>query len=165
MRRGRQFLLFLLTAVALFLLWALLTSGFKSQEMLMGAGAALLAALLFLFIRVETGSVFQPTLRDLIQLWRLPWYILSDSWTITVVLVQDLFGIRPAGSHFRSVSFDAGDDHDLRAVTRRALATIYTTVSPNSIILGVDSRRHQLLFHQLRPTPVTTMTRRLGARP
>lgn len=163
MRRSRHVLLFSLSAAVLFLFWALLTSGFKGQEMLVGTGAALLAALLFMFVRIETGSILQPAWRDLIQVWRLPWYLMTGSWEITVVLFEDLLGIRKAGSHFRSVPFEAGADGDLRMVTRRALAMAYTTVAPNFIVIGVDAKRGQLLFHQLRRSGIPIMTQRLGA--
>ncbi len=163
MRSIKGIVLFLVSSAVLFLLWALLTSGFKAQESLLGVFAAIFAALVYLLIRRKSGRIFDPSLRNVLEAWRLPWYLLSGSWEIVKLLVEDLLGIEKAGSFYRSVSFDVGDSEDPRDIARRALATAYTTVAPNFIVVGIDARRKQLLFHQLSKSSVPKMTKNLGA--
>jgi multisubunit Na+/H+ antiporter MnhE subunit len=86
------------STVALFLFWALLTSGFKAQESLMGAFAALLGSLVYLLLRRKIGFIFQPRMGELLEAWRLLWYLLTGSWMITQFLFLDLFGVQKAGS-------------------------------------------------------------------
>jgi hypothetical protein len=164
MSRGVQVARVIFSSVALFLLWALLTSGFKAQESLMGAFAALVGSSVYLLLRRKTGFTFQPRMGELLQAWRLPWYLLSGSWMITQVLFLDLLGIRRAGSFYRATSFDSGNEQPARQITRRTLATAFTTVSPDFIIIGVDTERKQMLFHQILRTDVPKMTKNLGAR-
>ena len=163
MRNVKGVVLFLVSSAVLFLLWALLTSGFKAQESLLGIFAAIFSALVYQLIRVKSGRIFDPSLRDVLEAWRLPWYLLSDSWVIVHVLFRDLLGTEKAGSFYRSVSFGVGDSQDRREIARRALATAYTTVAPNSIVVGIDAKRKQMLFHQLRKSSVPKMTKNLGA--
>jgi multisubunit Na+/H+ antiporter MnhE subunit len=163
MRNMKGIVLFVVSIGVLFLLWALLTSGFKAQESLVGVFAAIFSALVYQLIRAKSGRIFAPSLRDVLEAWRLPWYLLSGSWEIVQVLFEDLLGVRKAGSFYRSVSFGVGDEQDPSYIARRALATAYTTVAPNFIVVGIDARRKQLLFHQLRKSSVPKMTKKLGA--
>ena len=48
------------------------------------------------------------------------------------------------------------------SLPRRVLATAYTTVSPNSIVIGIDYEQSRLLLHQVKRDEVSTMTKRLG---
>lgn len=152
------------SSIALFLLWALLTSGFKAQESLVGAFAALAGSLVYLLLRLKTGFTFQPRMSELLQAWRLPWYLLTDSLVIIQVLFEDLFGKQKAGSFYRATAFETGDEEHSREVTRQVLATAFTTVTPNSVVVGVDVKRKQMLFHQLRRSELTVMTKNLGAK-
>jgi hypothetical protein len=164
MSRRVQIAPLVFSSAALFLLWALLTSGFKAQESLMGAFAALAGSLVYLLLRLKTGFTFQPRICELLEAWRLPWYLLTGSWMITQVLFLDLFGMRKAGSFYRATAFDSGNEQPARQVARRTLATAFTTVSPDFIIIGVDTERRQMLFHQILRTEVPKMTKNLGAR-
>ncbi len=156
---------FVVSTAVLFLVWALLTGGFRGQESIMGVGAAVVSSLLFLLVRRCSGNIFCPTAKELAEAWRIPWYVLTGSWQVTVVLMRDLLGIERAGSHFRSVAFEDRGESKVRQQTRAALATAYTSITPSSIVIGVDRKRGQLLFHELRREKVSIMTKNLGARP
>jgi hypothetical protein len=78
------------------------------------------------------------------------------------VLLRDLFTSHRADSLYRVSGFSTSKD-DPRLVSRRVLATIYTTASPNSIVIGIDYKQSRLLFHQVERSAVSEMTRRLGA--
>jgi multisubunit Na+/H+ antiporter MnhE subunit len=142
--------------------WVLLVGGLKRDEMIVGAMAVLLGAM-FLWRALEVAS--EPLhfhIRDLLTLWRLPWMMLSDVWTVTVVLVRDLMGIERAGSFYRVSGFRTAL-HDPLLVARRVLATVYTTSTPNSIVIGTDPSTSRMLIHQLRREPTSQLQRDLGA--
>jgi multisubunit Na+/H+ antiporter MnhE subunit len=142
--------------------WVLFVAGIRFHEMLVGLGVDI-AATIFL---VNLCKFAEPALRlewrDVIQCWRLPWYVLSDIWQIMVVLARDIVSAPRAGSYFRVSGFKTSKrDPHLRG--RTVLATVYTTVSPNSIVIGIDPELSRMLFHQLKRSRVSKMTRSLGA--
>jgi uncharacterized protein YbjT (DUF2867 family) len=57
------------------------------------------------------------------------------------------------------ISEDAAD------AALRALAIAYTTSTPNFIVIGIDRKRGQLVYHQIKKSPVLPVTVKLGARP
>ena len=110
------------------------------------------------------GVRFRFHLRDLVQVWRLPWYIVTGTAQVLLGLWQQLAG-GGADSRLATVPFDTGNPVDPAAAGRRALAVTYTTATPNCIVLGLVEDQGRMLYHQILPGPLPTMTRRLGARP
>lgn len=142
--------------------WVLLVAGLKRDELIVGALAVALAAV-FLWRTLQVAS--EPLdfrIRDILTLWRLPGMMISDAWTVTIVLLKDLAGIEPAGSFYRVSGFHTAL-HDPRLVARRVLATVYTTSTPNSIVIGTDPATSRMLLHQLRRAPTSQLQRDLGA--
>jgi len=78
------------------------------------------------------------------------------------VLLRDLLRSRRAGSFYRVSGFETSKD-DPRLIGRRVLATVYTTISPNSIVIGIDFRQSRMLFHQIERSGVSKMAKGLGA--
>jgi multisubunit Na+/H+ antiporter MnhE subunit len=74
----------------------------------------------------------------------------TDTWKLTRILAGRLRG-RPPASTFAAIPFDVGDTSAPDA-TRRAAATLLTTLQPNSYLLGFDRRRGIAIVHQLEPT-------------
>jgi uncharacterized membrane protein YkvI len=142
--------------------WILLVAGTRLHELVVGAASVLVSALfLGVVIRMSTLSLeFRAS--DVATGWRIPWYVLSDCYTITRVLVRELFTGRPADSLYRVSGFTTSKS-DPRLVARRVLATLYTTASPNSIVIGIDFHHGRMLFHQIERASVSRMTRSLGA--
>jgi hypothetical protein len=99
---------------------------------------------------------------DVAQAWRIPWYVLSDCYTLVAVLLLDAFTARRAGSLYRVSGFTTSKDNP-HLVARRVLATIYTTASPNSIVIGIDFKQSKMLFHQIERSGVSRMAKNLGA--
>jgi hypothetical protein len=132
--------------------------------MIVGAGVVVLAGVFSYQVwRIETiHADFR--IADLGQAWRIPWYILSKVFEIIVILVKDLLGIRRAGSFYRVSGFKTSKS-DPQLVARRVLATFYTTMAPNFIVIGIDFRQSRMLFHQLKRSSVSRMTKALGAQP
>lgn len=101
--------------------------------------------------------------RDIVRVWPVPWYALAGTVKILQGLSQQV--VRgDAPSVVRAVRFQMGGD-DPASAGRRALAVFYTTMTPNFIVFGLFSRQKLLLYHQIIPGPVLTMTQKLGARP
>lgn len=144
--------------------WTLMVGSTRGQEMLVGA-ASLLASFLFLGLVQSKSKVdvdFQ--LADVALAWRIPWNVLKDSWLIVVVLLRDLFTSQRAASLYRVSGFVTAKD-DPCLVARRVLATLYTTMSPNSMVIDIDYAQSRMLFHQLRRSELPKLTKLLGARP
>jgi multisubunit Na+/H+ antiporter MnhE subunit len=142
--------------------WCLLVAGFKRDEMIVGA-LAVAAAAMFLWHAFKVASErLDLRVRDVLLALRLPWMMLSDAWIVTVVLFKDLLRIEPAGSFYRVKGFRTAI-HDPLLVARRVLATVYTTSTPNSIVIGIDPSQSRMLIHQLRRAPSSQLERDLGA--
>lgn len=153
----------LLAAILMSGEWILLVAGTHINEMIVGA-ASVLASGAFLFL-VHRSSTLHTDFRlsDMAKGWRIPWYVVSDIFVITIVLFKDLFGIEKAKSLFRVSGFQTGKEDPI-LVVRRVLATAYTSASPNTIVLGIDYTSSRMLFHQLKRTPLPQMTNDLGAK-
>lgn len=144
-------------------LWILFVDGTRRDEMIVGAGVLLLSgAFLYAVWRNDSLSL-EVRLGDLVQAWRIPWYLLSGIYEIVVVLVKDLLGTR-ASSFYRVSGFKTSGS-DPRLIARRVLATFYTTMAPNFIVIGIDFLQSRMLFHQLERSSVPRMTKALGAQP
>jgi hypothetical protein len=151
-----------LLAVGLALGWVWLVAGTHLHEMMVG-GAVVVAATLFLLLvhRSQPNSI-QLHWKDVAQGWRIPWYMVSDTWMVTLVFFKDLLHLSPAGSFYRVCEFKSSKRDP---AGRGVLITIYMTATPNAIVLGIDPQSGRLLFHQLQRTNLPRMARTLGAQP
>ena len=141
--------------------WIACVANFHRDELLVGAPAVLASAGFSFYALGKLSLRFRPSLRDLAEIWRLPWSVVVDLALVLRVLALDLAGSR-APSLFRAVRWRA-NSYDPQDVARRALAVAYTTVSPNCVVVGIDRKRQRMLFHQLKRSPLSEMTRRFGA--
>lgn len=156
--KGAQ-VLFLAVLLAFF--WIACVNGFKFHELLLGI-PAVIASVAFAFYAIRNVPIrFRPNLRDVVQVWTLPWNAAVDVAQVLWVLLRDLTG-QPAGSLFRSAPWQP-TQQTAHGTAQRALAVAYTTVSPNCVVIGIDCERGQIFFHQLSPSPLPQMTRKLGA--
>jgi multisubunit Na+/H+ antiporter MnhE subunit len=151
----------LLLGVALDLFWTACVASFAAHELIIGIPATVLSVAFCLFTVHKLDLRFRPSPVELAEIWRLPWYVTLDVAQVVWVLVQDLAGKR-APSLFRSAPWRENEESG-RGTARRVLATAYTTVSPNFIVVGIDREQGQMLFHQLRATKVPVLAERLGA--
>jgi multisubunit Na+/H+ antiporter MnhE subunit len=154
---------FVLIFLANFSLWLLFAASLSGQELFLGALVALASVVSILYISQSTRLRLEFGFRDIIQAWRIPWYIISGIYEITLILFKDLFGISPAKSLFRVCGFDTSS-HDPIREARTILAIAYTTAAPNFIVIGIDSAQSRMLFHQIEASNVPIMTRSLGAK-
>jgi len=153
-----------LFAISVVLSWILCVGGTRRDEMLVGAVVLLLTGIfLYQVWRTETLDVeFQ--LVDIAQGWRVPGYLIKDVYVITAVLLKDLLGMASAGSFYRVDKVKHEKRHP-RQEARDVLTTLYTTMTPNSIVIGIDRRQDRLLFHQLQRSGISKTARALGVRP
>lgn len=143
-------------------LWIIFVGGISPDEMIVGTAVLLLsAAFLYQVWRTETLTL-NLELKDLVQGWRIPWYVLSGCYEIIVVLLKDLFSAKKADSLYRVTGF-AASNSDPRLVARRVLAVFFTTMAPNFIVIGIDDQKNRMLFHQLKRSSVPRMAKSLGA--
>jgi hypothetical protein len=89
---------------------------------------------------------------------------LSGLYEIIAILLKDLLGVKKADSFYRVSGFKTSKSNP-SLVARRILATFYTTMAPNFIVIGIDFHQSRMLFHQLRRSSVPKMTKSLGAQP
>lgn len=145
-------------------LWILfISSSINQHELELGCGCALATIVFSHFVSRTAGVPFELRVVDFAQGWRVPWYILRDVWTVTRVLAQELLGIRRAESLFRVCGFETSK-HDPVRIARTVLAVAYSTCSPNSIVIGIDQTQSRMLLHQISRSPISKLSRSLGAK-
>lgn len=154
-------LVFGLMAIAL---WILFVGGLKVDEILVGTGVLLVTCAFLLVVRKTETLALDLHPGDLIQCWRIPWYILTGVYEIVLILLKDLLGLKRAESLYRVSGFKTSKS-DPHLIARRVLATAYTTTAPNFIVIGIDYQQSRMLFHQLERSSVPRMTKALGAQP
>ena len=144
--------------------WILFVGKIGWNELLAGGMASGLAATAARIVWAQHIAGFRGNLGWLLEMWRLPIYAVTGTAEIFAVLFRQLFGGKPAESLVLAVPFDAGGDDD-ESAARRALAVAYTTSTPNFIVIGVDMKRRQLVYHQIERSPILQITKDLGAKP
>ncbi len=144
-------------------LWLLLTSRSDGAEMLVGAGAAILAATVVEAVRDRGAFVFRPRLGWLRHAVRIPVLIVGDTVTVFAALVRHATGRRRVRGGLAAVPFVHGADGDPEDGARRAMATAGVSVAPNTYVIGIDPDRDEMLVHQLVPD-VPGLLRSVGRR-
>lgn len=144
--------------------WLVLVGTTSTSEIVLGFIAATAGG--FAVALVEQGERldFRPRVSDLMRVIYVPWLLIQGTCQIFLVALHDLFGGRKAASVFRVVPFDPGKATDPHDVARRVLTVVYTTITPPSIVLGINRRQRQLVFHQIEKSAVPRVTKELGAR-
>lgn len=144
--------------------WFVFVGKLGWNELIVGTAGSVLAATAADIVWAQHIAGFRDNAGWVLQMWRLPKYMVTGSWEIFSVLLRQISGGAPAESLVLSVPFDAGGDDDASAA-RRALAVAYTTSTPNFVVIGVDRKRGRLVYHQIERSPVLEVTKKLGARP
>lgn len=155
--------LFLASVPVLFVCWVVFVGTFDEQEMLIGMAVSVVSAFAICVVEHANEAHFRPRLRDVAQAVFVPWLIVQDTFVIFFAVLRDLVGGKEAGSDFRLAVFEPGDLHDPHDTGRRVIAVAYTTMSPNSIVMGINTLERRMLFHQIEKSSVPTMTKNLGA--
>jgi multisubunit Na+/H+ antiporter MnhE subunit len=128
--------------------WVMLDDSISTDELLAGAGAAALAALLAEVVTYQAATRFRMRIEWLVPALSLPGQVVRD----TVIVYQALWRRLAHGQQPPSALADLpvryGDDSP-EGVTRRVLLVWGTSVAPNTFALGVDSERDVMVVHRL----------------
>jgi multisubunit Na+/H+ antiporter MnhE subunit len=134
-------------------LWLLLTSTLAGSEAIVGVGASAIAATFAEMSREHVAPRFRPRARWLARGWRVPVAMVTDTWLVLLALWGELTGTKRVRGSLRTVPFHHGGERDPRASARRALAEIGVSMTPNTVVIGVDPDRDVLVVHQLVQRP------------
>lgn len=129
---------FPLLALALFVMWVLLT-GFSPGHILLGAVVALLVSRVMLTLRAEP-----PRIRFSMAMVRLAALVLADIIRSNVAVARIVL-FRPAGQRSGFIEFPT----ELRDPQALAALAIIITATPGTLWLQHDARRHLVLIHVL----------------
>jgi multisubunit Na+/H+ antiporter MnhE subunit len=134
--------------VLLMSLWVAVDDSLQFDELLAGAGAAALAALV-----AEIGSHQAAARLAIRPVWlvralRLPGQVAHDTAIVFAALARTLVTRRPPEGAFRELPVRYGDESPL-GVTRRVLITGAESLAPNKFVLGIDAERDVMVVHEL----------------
>lgn len=142
-------------------LWMLFVSQMQRAEFIAGIGAAALGAVGDGIVKSKRLAKFRPRPQWLWLFSWEPWYVLDGSAAILWALAKRLLG-RTSKALFRVVPFRSGGD-DAESAARRALAITAISISPETIVVGIDRDREFMLLHLIAPTATPNIARKLGA--
>ena len=140
-------------------LWFLFVYQLSLIELVAGAAAAL-ATIVALELSLKVVPLrFQPKPSWLFCTFKLPAIIIQDMG----ILVRALAGLmagKKIPSLFQVTYFSAAGEEG-QANAKRTLAVAFTTVSPNSVVVGIDRKSGLVLFHELERTAVPDVLKEL----
>lgn len=128
--------------------WVMIDDSVNTDELLAGAGAAALAALLAELITYQAATRFRMRIEWLVPALSLPGQVVRDTVTVYAALWRRLVRGEQPPSAFLEVPVRFGDDTP-EGVTRRTLLVGGTSVAPNTFVLGIDRDRGVMVVHRL----------------
>ena len=133
--------------VLLMTLWIVVDDSFEIDELLAGAAAAALAALLAELASYGTAAPGLPAgwLRTVV---RLPFEVTRDTWIVFRVLARALIRRQVPASAFRRLPVAYGPE-TAKGRVRRAFLIGISSFAPNTFALGIDPGRDVMVVHQL----------------
>jgi multisubunit Na+/H+ antiporter MnhE subunit len=134
--------------VLLMALWVMLDDSLATDELLAGAGAAALAALVAEVASYQAATRFRMRLRWLGPALRLPEQVARDTVIVYAALWRRLTRGEQPDSAFVTEPVRFGDDTPA-GVTRRVLLIGGRSVAPNAFALGIDRDTGTMVLHQL----------------
>jgi multisubunit Na+/H+ antiporter MnhE subunit len=134
--------------VLLMSLWVMLDDSLATDELLAGAGAAAIAALLAELATYQAATRFRMRVRWLVPALRLPGQVAADMVTLYAALWRRLARGEQPDSAFVTEPVRYGDDTPA-GVTRRVLLIGGRSIAPNAFVLGIDRGSETMILHQL----------------
>ena len=144
-RRVRSWLVWWVLMLAF---WVIIDDSVETDELLVGAGAAALAALVAELVTYQAAARFQLRIRWLVPALRLPGQVARDMVIVYGALWRRLARGEQPPSAFLELPARFGDD-SAQGVTRRTLLIGGTSVAPNTFVLGIDSATNLMVVHRL----------------
>ncbi len=143
-------------------LWMIFVSMAKVDELVVGIGAALISAFADGVVKAKDFAVFAPHLKSMLLIFWEPWYALKGTAAVFSVLSRRIAG-KKSPALVKAIPFDVGGDNP-ESAARRALAVIFTTISPDTVVIAIDRNKELMLVHQIKPGGTPLITQRLGAK-
>jgi multisubunit Na+/H+ antiporter MnhE subunit len=134
--------------VLLMSFWVILDDSIAVDELLAGAGAAALAAILAELATHQAAIRFRMRVEWLIPALSLPGQVVRDTVIVFAALWRRLARGEQPPSGFREIPVRSGDASD-EGAARRVLLIGGRSVAPNTIAAGIDSERNVIVVHQL----------------
>jgi multisubunit Na+/H+ antiporter MnhE subunit len=128
--------------------WVMIDDSVATDELLAGAGAAALAALLAEVVTYQAATRFRMRPRWLVPALSLPGQVARDMLIVYRALWRRLAHGEQPPSAFLEVPARFGDDSP-EGITRRVLLVGGTSIAPNTFVLGLDSERDVMVVHRL----------------
>jgi multisubunit Na+/H+ antiporter MnhE subunit len=132
--------------------WVMVDDSIQFDEMLAGAGAAALAALVAEVAIYQAAAVLKIRAEWLVPALQLPGQVAGDMITVFGALWRKLARGEQPHSAFVEIPVRYGDD-TIEGVTRRVLMIGGRSLAPNTFVLGVDKDLGAMVVHQLEAKP------------
>jgi multisubunit Na+/H+ antiporter MnhE subunit len=135
--------------VLLMSLWVAVDDSFESDELLVGAGLAAVAALAAEVACDQAELRLRIRAAWLVRALVLPGQVVQQTFMVFAALAAGLFTKAPLPrGRFRELPVRYGDNTPL-GVTSRVLLTGARSLAPNEFVLGIDPERDVMITHQL----------------
>jgi multisubunit Na+/H+ antiporter MnhE subunit len=135
--------------VLLMSLWVAADDSLESDELLVGAAVAAVAALAAEVVTNQAQVRLRIKAAWLVRAVALPGQVIQQTVLVFAALARTLFTKAPPPSgRFRELPVSYGDDTPL-GVTRRVLLIGARSLAPNEFVLGIDADRDVMVTHQL----------------
>jgi multisubunit Na+/H+ antiporter MnhE subunit len=134
--------------VLLMSFWVMLDDSTATDELLAGAGAAVLGAFLAELVAHQAGLAFRMRAGWLVSALRLPGQVARDTAIVFAALWRRLARGEEPASGFRELPVRHGGDTP-EDLARRVLLVGARSLAPNSIAAGIDADRDVMITHQL----------------
>lgn len=148
----------------LVVLWMLFVSQWKKDEFLIGIAVAFVGAVADAIVKAEGLAKFSPKAEWVLLILWTPYYVAQGVWATLKAFCAEFFGRSPQ-SRFIAKPYKPAKSQDATSSAKRALATAYLTIPPNSIVVGIDGEHEQVLMHEIVPEPTSRMAQKLGVQP
>lgn len=148
-----------LASVSFLAIWVLFVYQITAPELVAGAVASIITAVSGCIVFRIVPVCFKPRLRWLMQIYRLPAMTATDLWLLLKHLVREILK-KPSRSLFGWMPFVTSPD-GCQEAGQRALAVLFVSTTPNSVVLDVDMPNKRLFCHHLEPAPVPKLLRKL----
>jgi hypothetical protein len=132
-------------------LYLALVDTIKAPELVAGAAVAALGATGAVLVRRERRVLVRPRAAWLLAAWRPLLGTVTDLRPLAVALWRRGILRRDETGVLVRVPYEALG-HDAESAAHRVLTQALGSVAPNTVVLGVDAERRELLAHELVPT-------------
>lgn len=128
--------------------WVMIDDSISTDELLAGAGAAVLAAFFAELVTHQAATRFRMRIEWLVPALRLPGQVVRDMVIVYRALWRRLVHGEQPPSAFLELPARFGDDTP-EGFTRRTLLIGGTSLAPNTFVLGIDEDRDVMVVHRL----------------